>query len=107
MKKKGIAAKKDVYKRQEVERVNPSVVILDPISNFVVSGDPRDVNSMLTRLIDFLKGRTITAFLTSLTEGGKPSEATTTAVSSIIDVWLLVRDIELSGERNRGLYRCV
>jgi circadian clock protein KaiC len=89
---------------KEVERVNPSVVILDPISNFVVSGDPRDVNSMLTRLIDFLKGRTITAFLTSLTEGGKPSEATTTAVSSIIDVWLLVRDIELSGERNRGLY---
>ncbi len=89
---------------KEVERFNPSVVILDPISNFVVSGDPRDVNSMLTRLIDFLKGRTITAFLTSLTEGGKPTEATTTAVSSIIDVWLLVRDIELSGERNRGLY---
>jgi circadian clock protein KaiC len=42
--------------------------------------------------------------LTSLTQGGGTLEATTVAVSSIIDMWLLVRDIELSGERNRGLY---
>ncbi len=88
----------------EIERFEPSVVILDPISNFVAGGDARDVNSMLTRLIDLLKTRTITAFLTSLTKGGGTLEATTVAVSSIIDMWLLVRDIELSGERNRGLY---
>jgi circadian clock protein KaiC len=89
---------------KEIEQFQPSVVILDPISNFVSGGDARDVHSMLTRLIDFLKTRTITAFLTSLTQGGDTLEATTVAVSSIIDMWLLVRDIELSGERNRGLY---
>jgi circadian clock protein KaiC len=89
---------------KEIEHFQPSVVILDPISNFVSSGDEQDVHSMLTRLIDFLKTRTITAFLTSLTQGGGTLEATTVAVSSIIDMWLLVRDIELSGERNRGLY---
>ncbi len=89
---------------KEVERFNPSVVIVDPISNFIASGNPREVNAMLTRLVDFLKMRGITAFMTCLTEGGGALEATEVGISSIIDVWLLVRDIELSGERNRGLY---
>jgi circadian clock protein KaiC len=89
---------------KEIERFNPSVVIVDPVSNFVASGNVRDVNAMLTRLVDFLKTRGITAFLTCLTEGGAQLEATEVGISSIIDVWLLVRDIELSGERNRGLY---
>jgi circadian clock protein KaiC len=59
---------------------------------------------MLLRLIDFLKARGTTALLTSLTSGGTALEATDVGVSSIIDTWLLVRDIELGGERNRGLY---
>ena len=81
-----------------------SVVIVDPISNFIASGNLRDVNAMLIRLIDFLKSRAITAFMTFLTESGGALEATDVGISSIIDVWLMVRDIELSGERNRGLY---
>ena len=89
---------------KEIERFNPSVVILDPVSNFIASGNARDVNAMLIRLIDFLKMRSITAFMTFLTETGGSLEATDVGISSIIDVWLLVRDIELSGERNRGLY---
>lgn len=89
---------------KEIERFNPSVVILDPVSNFIASGNARDVNAMLIRLIDFLKMRSITAFMTFLTETGGSLEATDVRISSIIDVWLLVRDIELSGERNRGLY---
>jgi circadian clock protein KaiC len=59
---------------------------------------------MLLRLVDFLKARGITAMLVSLTTGGTTLEATDVGVSSIIDTWLLVRDIELGGERNRGLY---
>ncbi|HVN28037.1 MAG TPA: circadian clock protein KaiC, partial [Candidatus Binataceae bacterium] len=89
---------------KEIERFQPSVVILDPISNFVASGDLRDVTSMLTRLIDFMKTRGTTAFLTNLTTTGDILEASSASVSSIIDTWLLLRDIELSGERNRGLY---
>ena len=89
---------------KEIEQFNPAVVIVDPISNFTAGGNTRDVNAMITRLIDFLKTRGITAFMTYLTEGGGQLEATNVAISSIIDVWLLVRDVEVSGERNRGLF---
>jgi circadian clock protein KaiC len=59
---------------------------------------------MLLRLVDFLKARGTAAMLVSLTTGGTALEATDVGISSIIDTWLLVRDIELGGERNRGLY---
>ena len=59
---------------------------------------------MLMRLIDFLKTHEITALFTSLTEGGTPVEQSGVGVSSLIDTWLLVRDLEMGGERNRGLY---
>jgi circadian clock protein KaiC len=59
---------------------------------------------MLIRLIDFLKERQITAFLTNLTSGGGALESTDVEISSIVDTWLFTRDIELDGERNRALY---
>jgi len=89
---------------RESEQFNPSVVILDPISNFLSGGTARDVNAMMVRLVDYLKSRGVTTFLTCLTEGGEAVEATNIGISSIIDVWLLVRDLEVSGERNRGLF---
>jgi circadian clock protein KaiC len=89
---------------KEVEQFHPTVVIIDPISNFLSGGSTFDVNAMMTRLVDYLKTRGITAFQTCLTEGGEALEATNVGISSIIDVWLLVRDIEVSGERNRGLF---
>jgi circadian clock protein KaiC len=58
----------------------------------------------MIRLIDFLKQRKITAFLTNLTSGGQALERTDVEISSIVDTWLLMRDIELDGERNRALY---
>jgi circadian clock protein KaiC len=59
---------------------------------------------MLIRLVDHLKMQNITALFTSLTSGGEALEKTETAISSIVDTWLLLKTIELSGERNRGLY---
>jgi circadian clock protein KaiC len=59
---------------------------------------------MLLRLIDYLKAKQITAFFLSLTHGGNPIEQSEVEISSLIDTWLFVRDIELGGERNRGLY---
>jgi circadian clock protein KaiC len=59
---------------------------------------------MLMRLIDFLKAEQITALFTSLTHGGSSLEQTEVGISSLIDTWLLLRDIELGGERNRGMY---
>jgi circadian clock protein KaiC len=91
-----------------VTELDPAVVIIDPISNFVSGGTSGDTQSMLLRLIDFLKARQVTAFFTHLTSGATSGatswEGTDVGVSSLIDTWLLVRDIELAGERNRGLY---
>ena len=82
----------------------PAVVIVDPISNFIDAGTAQEAQAMLLRLVDFLKSERITAFFTHLTHGGNHTEATDVGISSLIDTWLLVRDIELGGERNRGLY---
>ncbi|HEX6298752.1 MAG TPA: circadian clock protein KaiC [Burkholderiales bacterium] len=87
-----------------VTEFRPTAVVIDPISNFSSSGTASDASLMLLRLIDFLKAHQITAFLTHLTGGGRATEATDVGISSIIDTWLLLRDIELGGERNRGLY---
>ena len=87
-----------------VGEFKPHAVVIDPISNFSNAGTTIDAGSMLLRLIDFLKTSCITAMFVNLTGGGKDHEATEVGVSSIIDTWIVLRDIELGGERNRGLY---
>ena len=89
---------------KQVAEFKPDVVIIDPISNLVTAGTQVDTEAMLLRLIDFLKSSGITALFTNLTAGGNAWERTDVGVSSIIDTWILLRDIELGGERNRGLY---
>jgi circadian clock protein KaiC len=79
-------------------------VIIDPVSNFSSAGSGSDAEAMVLRLIDFLKSRQITAMFVNLTAGGDAWEHTDVGVSSLIDTWILLRDIELAGERNRGLY---
>ena len=84
-----------------VAAFQPSAIIIDPISNL---GNTLDASAMLLRLIDFLKTSGITAMLINLTAGGGALEATDIGVSSLIDTWIILRDIEAGGERNRGLY---
>jgi circadian clock protein KaiC len=87
-----------------VNSFKPAVVILDPINAFVVGGNQVEVKTMLLRLVDFFKMNRITAFCTSLTSIESNIETTDFYVSSLIDTWLLLRDIEIGGERNRALY---
>lgn len=87
-----------------VNEFEPHVVIVDPITNFLKAGTPAEAEAMVMRLIDFLKGRQITAVFTSLTHGSSIQEQSQAGISSLIDTWLLLRDIELGGERNRGVY---
>ncbi len=87
-----------------VNEFKPQVVIVDPLSAFLGSENQLEVQSLVMRLVDFLKSRQITAFFTSLTDGGEALEGTNLEISSLIDTWILLRDIELNGERNRGLY---
>jgi circadian clock protein KaiC len=82
----------------------PRMVILDPISNLSTAGSEAAAAAMLVRLIDFFKSRGATLVMTNLTEGGKALEKTDIGVSSIVDTWVVVRDLEASGERNRGIY---
>ena len=58
---------------------------------------------MLMRLIDMLKTQGITTIFTSLTRGVQ-LEQTDSAISSLMDTWMLLRDIEAASERNRGIY---
>jgi circadian clock protein KaiC len=87
-----------------IEQFKPATVIVDPVSNLQSAGNLEDSSNMLIRLIDFLRKKKITAFLVSLTSGGKSMEATEEGLSSMVDTWLLLRDIELGGERNRLIY---
>ncbi len=87
-----------------VQEFEPKVVVLDPVGSLIQAGNRRDAHTMLIRLIDFLKQRGVTAVLTNLTSGGDALEKTDVDISSIVDSWLFVRDIELNGERNRALY---
>jgi circadian clock protein KaiC len=87
-----------------IEEFKPSLVVLDPVSNLHSAGSMADSTQMLVRLIDFLRKKKITGFFASLTTGGAAAEHTEEGLSSLVDTWLLVRDIELGGERNRALY---
>ncbi len=89
---------------KQVKVFKPNVVVLDPITNLITVGSVGEVKSMLIRLIDFLQSEDITVIFTALTLNTIVSEQTDEGVSSLVDAWLLVRDIESNGERNRGMY---
>ncbi|WP_316836313.1 circadian clock protein KaiC [Pedobacter nutrimenti] len=87
-----------------IQKFKPKVVVLDPITNLITVGSFSDVKAMLVRLIDFLQNEQITVMFTALTLNTVISEQTDDGVSSLVDAWLYIKDIELNGERNRGLY---
>jgi circadian clock protein KaiC len=87
-----------------IDDFKPDAVIIDPLTNLINVGSRHEVRSALLRLIDLLKIKQITGLFTSLTHEGQAMEGTDIGVSSLMDTWLLVRDLETSGERNRGLY---
>jgi circadian clock protein KaiC len=91
-----------IYK--QIEQFNPQVVVVDPITNLITSGNVLGVRAMLGRLMDMLKQKGVTALFTSLTQGGTNLEQTEYGVSSFVDTWLLLRDIESNGERNRVIH---
>ena len=82
----------------------PAAVVIDPVTNLTTVGTLQDVKATLARLIDFLKVKQITMLSTSLTAGGDTEQQSEIGISSLMDTWLLVRNVETNGERNRGLY---
>ena len=86
-----------------IHTFNPEVVVMDPITNLITVGPAADVKSMLTRLVDHLKARQITTLFTSLTAADGSAEQTEIGVSSLMDAWIVLKDIQAEGERNHGL----
>lgn len=93
-----------VRMHKQIEQFNPTAVIVDPVSNLQDAGTLQDSSFMLMRLIDFLRKRNITTFFTTLTSASGALERTDEGLSSIVDTWLLLRDVESNGERNRLMY---
>jgi circadian clock protein KaiC len=85
---------------QEIQEFSPSVVIVDPITNLVAAGDLHSVKAMLTRLIDFLKLKNVTAMFTNLVFGAGIMEETAIGISSLMDSWMVLRDVS-QGEEER------
>lgn len=86
-----------------IEELRPRVVVVDPISNLMSVGTTIEVKAMLARLIDFLKGKQMTALFTSLTTDEGRTEGTDVGISSFMDSWLVLRNLEVNGERTRTL----
>ena len=94
-----------VMMHDAVRAFAPTVVTIDPISNLTLARHDSEVKPTLMRLIDFLKQQQITTLFTSLDSGGGPAmEDSLLVVSSLMDTWLLLRNVEFNGERNRTIY---
>ncbi len=89
---------------RQIDEFQPSSVIIDPASSFMAPGKEWDAKSMLLRLVDFLKLHQITTLIISLTSQAGTMEVPEIGISSLIDTWLLLSDIESNGERNRAMF---
>ena len=87
-----------------IKDFKPQVVIVDPLTSFISGGNEAELKAMVMRLVDLLKMSQVTSLFTSLSLSGGALEQTQVAIASLIDTWLLLRDIEIGGERNRGMY---
>jgi circadian clock protein KaiC len=90
---------------QAIEEFKPTVVVLDPITDFAPIGNKNEIRAMMTRLVDHLKTRGVTALLTSshgpgAVDGSAEADA---GISSLIDTWIVLQSFEVAGERNRAI----
>ncbi|MGI8809644.1 MAG: circadian clock protein KaiC [Acidimicrobiales bacterium] len=86
---------------QQVEAHRPDVLVIDPITDFTSLGTPADVKVLLMRIVDYLKNRQVTAVFTSLVHAGGSDDP---AVSSLIDNWVQLRNLEAEAQRDRGVF---
>lgn len=92
-----------VAMQREIQDFRPSIVIVDPATSLMEESPSSDAKLMFVRIVDFIKRTRMTALLTSFMSDDTAEEPST-GVSSIMDTWLLLRNLESGGERNRTLY---
>jgi circadian clock protein KaiC len=87
---------------RDIEQFEPATIIVDPISAF--RGPSTEIHATLVRLADICKTKGITAVFTSLSAVDEQMSESERSVSSLMDTWISLRDVEADGERNRILY---
>jgi len=93
-----------VVMHEAVREFEPSLVVVDPISNLTMHGDDASLKPMLMRLIDFMKQSNVTAVYTNLVGDNQAGLAETQlGVSSLMDAWLMLSNVAAEGERTRAL----
>ena len=91
--------------KEMIENINPHVIILDPITNLMTEGPNSDVREMLTRFIDYLKTKQITVLLTAaITIGSISRVPSDEGISSMVDTWIMIEDVQNQYERNKHIY---
>ncbi|MEO6626432.1 MAG: circadian clock protein KaiC [Burkholderiaceae bacterium] len=95
----------DLYKL--MAEFQPRAVVIDPLTSLLGQGNRLEIQSMLTRMIDALKSKGITGFFTSLVSSTEQNDTSgEIGVSSLIDTWIVVRELEENEGRRRirGIY---
>lgn len=90
-----------VHMYKLTEEFSPRVIVLDPITDFEAIGSDAETKALMTRMVDFMKSRQITGVMTSMTWGKTGSDV---GISSLVDTWIQLRNVESDGERNRVLH---
>jgi circadian clock protein KaiC len=87
-----------------IQQYQPQIVVMDPITDFFSIGSMTEVKAAITRVVDFLKSREITGLFTSIMSEDESADQSVVGVSSLIDAWISLRNLEINGERHRGLF---
>jgi circadian clock protein KaiC len=91
--------------KEQIEKYNPSAVILDPITNLMTEGPNSDSRDTLTRFIDYLKSKEITVVLTgAITLRTISRVSSDEGISSLVDTWIMIDDVEIGYERVKIMY---
>lgn len=90
--------------KKMILEIKPAVIVLDPITNLMTEEPNSDIRSMLTRFVDYLKLQQITVMFTAaITVGSIERTPSDEGISSMVDTWMMVQDIELNAQRQRSL----
>jgi circadian clock protein KaiC len=92
-----------VHLHDQIDQFDPHVVVMDPIEGISSSRDAQELKPTLIRVLDYLKHRGTTALFTTATQSSGEDDSQW-GMSSLMDAWLWLRNVEINGERNRALY---
>lgn len=86
---------------QFVAKFEARNIVMDPLNSFVSGENKVEVEEMLIRLIDDLKAKGITCYMTNLTHSSS-SDYHDVTLSSLVDTWIQLRRVET---QNRNAYQ--